>query len=79
MSKLAVRLPDGSRAERRFHSTDTIADVYDFVDTLEELDEVSYSLVTNFPRRAFARSERVSLVDEGVHPNGAMFVQTESS
>ena len=79
VSKLAVRLPDGSRAERRFHSTDTIADVYDFVDTLEELDEVSYSLVTNFPRRTFARSERVSLVDAGVHPNGAMFVQTESS
>lgn len=77
VSKLAIRLPDGSRAERRFYSTDTIADVYDFVDTLEDLDEAEYSLITNFPRRTFARGDTVSLVDAGVHPNGALFVQTE--
>lgn len=77
VSKLAIRLPDGSRAERRFFSTDTIADVYDFVDTLEDLDEAEYSLITNFPRKNFARGDGTSLADAGVHPNGALFVQTE--
>ena len=77
VSKLAIRLPDGSRAERRFYSTDTISDVYDFVDTLEQLDSRDYTLLTNFPRRTFDRAESVSLVEAGVHPNGALFVQTE--
>lgn len=77
VSKLAIRLPDGSRAERRFRGSDPISDVYDFVDTLEGLDEVRYSLITNFPRRTFGRGEKVSLADCGVHPNGALFVETE--
>ena len=79
VSKLAIRLPDGSRAERRFYSTDTISDVYDFVDTLEQLDSSDYSLLTNFPRRTFDRTDSVSLADAGVYPNGALFVQTEDS
>lgn len=79
VSKLAIRLPDGSRAARRFHSSDTIADVYDFVDTLDELDEVEYSLVSNFPRRNFPRGDTTSLLDAGAHPNGALFVQIEQS
>ena len=79
VSKLAIRLPDGSRAARRFHSSDTIADVYDFVDTLDELDEVEYSLISNFPRRNFPRGDTTSLLDAGAHPNGALFVQIEQS
>lgn len=79
VSKLAIRLPDGSRAARRFHSSDTISDVYDFVDTLDELDEVEYSLISNFPRRNFPRGDVTSLLDAGAHPNGALFVQIEQS
>ena len=79
VSKLAIRLPDGSRAERRFYSTDTISDVYDFVDTLESLNEREYTLLTNFPRRMFARTDSVNLAEAGVHPNGALFVQTEKA
>ena len=79
VSRLAIRLPDGSRAARRFHSSDTISDVYDFVDTLHELDEVKYSLISNFPRRNFPRGDTTSLLDAGAHPNGALFVQIEQS
>ena len=80
VSKLAIRLPDGSRAERRFYSSDRISDVYNFVDTLEELDISAYSLVSNFPRKTFTRGgEDLTLLEAGVHPNGALFVQNEES
>jgi len=80
VSKLAIRLPDGSRAERRFYSADRISDVYNFVDTLQELDIDSYSLVSNFPRKTFTRDgEDMTLLEAGVHPNGALFVQIEDS
>ena len=80
VSKLAIRLPDGSRAERRFYSSDRISDVYNFVDTLDELDINAYSLVSNFPRKTFTRDgEDLTLLEAGVHPNGALFVQIEES
>jgi FAS-associated factor 2 len=47
---VAVRLPDGSRKERRFLAADTVCDVFDFVDTLESSGDDNYSLVSNYPR-----------------------------
>ena len=80
VSKLVIRLPEGSRAERRFYSSDRISDVYNFVDTLDELDVDRYSLVSNFPRKTFTKGgEDLTLVEAGVHPNGALFVQIEES
>jgi len=49
-------------------------------DTLQELDIDSYSLISNFPRKTFTRDgEDMTLLEAGVHPNGALFVQIEDS
>jgi FAS-associated factor 2 len=76
--KVAVRLPDGSRKERRFLGADTVGDVYNFVDTLEGLSE-KYSLVSNFPRRVFSRAEDagVTLVEGGLHPQAMLMYRSD--
>lgn len=72
--KFVVWFLDGFCVECWFYSMDMIVDVYDFVDTLEEFDEVSYSLVINFFWWMFVWSECVFFVDVGVYLNGVMFV-----
>ena len=76
--KVAVRLPDGSRQERRFLGENTVGDVYNFVDTLEGLGE-KYSLVSNFPRRVFSRDKEggVTLVAAGLHPQAMLMYQSD--
>ena len=76
--KVAVRLPDGSRKERRFLSRDTVSDVYNFVDTIEGLGE-NYSLVSNFPRRVYSRVQdgAVTLADGGLHPQAMLMYRED--
>lgn len=78
--KVGMRLPDGSRKERRFLSSAQVSEVFDFVDTLEGVSTLMhYSLVSNFPRRVFKRNTdtALSLVDAGLHPQAMLFVQSE--
>jgi hypothetical protein len=42
VTTLLVRMPDGSRQQRRFNLTDSVKAVYDFVDTLDSLTCVRY-------------------------------------
>ena len=67
---VAVKLPNGTRRERAFSSSHAVSDVFDFVDTLEEVDGMEYSLVSNYPRRVFQRAADggVTLLDGGLHP-----------
>lgn len=79
VTKIAFRMADGSRVERRFASREsTLNDVYDFVDTLESVSETKYSLVSNFPRKVFHRSDELLSDVTELSSNGAMlFVQSE--
>jgi hypothetical protein len=54
-TELLVRLPSGNRLQRRFYGSDTIGDVYDFVDVEGggELEEGGYNLIVPMPRVAF--------------------------
>ena len=76
--KIAVKLPDGSRKDRRFLSEDTVNDVFNFVDTLEGLGE-KYSLVSNFPRRVYSRVEdaAVTLAEGGLHPQAMLMYRED--
>ena len=79
VTKIAFRMADGSRVERRFASREsTLNDVYDFVDTLECVSETKYSLVSNFPRKVFHRTDELLIEVSELSSNGAMlFVQSE--
>ena len=81
--KVAVKLPGGGRRERRFLETDTLRDVFDFVDALDG-DEaaavgVRYSLVSNFPRRVFGRERdaATTLVDGGLAPQAMLMYRLD--
>jgi FAS-associated factor 2 len=81
--KVAVKLPSGGRRERRFLETDTLRDVFDFVDALDGDDAaavgVKYSLVSNFPRRVFGRERDadVTLGEGGLAPQAMLMYRLD--
>jgi len=79
VTKIAFRMADGSRIERRFVTKETtLIDVFDFVDTIESVCETKYSLVSNFPRKVFHRTNE-TLVDvpELASSAAMLFIQSE--
>jgi hypothetical protein len=50
--------------------------LYDWVDSLEGFDSLSYSLVCAFPKRVFGEDSKAQSVEAaGLVPQGALFVQ----
>nr|DAD17982.1 TPA_asm: hypothetical protein HUJ06_019445 [Nelumbo nucifera] len=77
--QVLVRFPTGERKERRFHNTDTIQSLYDYVDSLDCLNAEKYSLVSNFPRVVYGPEKHsLSLNEAGLHPQASLFVEVDS-
>jgi len=73
---LAIRLPDGSRLKRRFYLSDTLRDIYDYVDICEPagLEIGSYDLVSNYPRKAYVESD-ATIESTGLGTQALLFIQ----
>lgn len=79
VTQVLVRLPNGERKGRRFHSTATIQSLYDFVDSSGSLEIESYTLVTNFPRVLYGQDKlSLTLKEVGLHPQASLFVEMKS-
>ncbi|MFS8003317.1 putative UBX domain, UBA-like superfamily, Ubiquitin-like domain superfamily [Helianthus anomalus] len=79
VTQVLVRLPNGERKGRRFHSSATIQSLYDFVDSSGTLETGSYTLVTNFPRVLYGPDKlSLSLEQVGLHPQASFFVEMKS-
>ncbi|KAI7738133.1 hypothetical protein M8C21_014542 [Ambrosia artemisiifolia] len=79
VTQVLVRLPNGERKGRRFHSSATIQSLYDFVDSSGTLEIGSYTLVTNFPRVLYGPDKlSLSLEQVGLHPQASLFVEMKS-
>lgn len=77
VSQLRIRLPDGSTHNRRFLYTETVQHVYDFVDSLENLSCLDYTLVTGFPRTFLGPDKmKQDLQSAGLVPGGTLMVQS---
>ncbi|XVF52827.1 hypothetical protein PTKIN_Ptkin05aG0050000 [Pterospermum kingtungense] len=62
-----VRMPDGSRRGRRFHKSDRLQSLYDFIDIGRGVKPGTYRLVRPYPRRAFSDEEsRLTLNELGL-------------
>ena len=77
--KVLVRFPDGSRQQRRFFGDDAVEDLYTWVDTLEEHTGLHYSLVSNFPRKVFSRTDdgEVTLKDGDLCPQATLMYRLD--
>lgn len=76
--QVLVRFPTGERKERRFHSSATVKSLYDFVDSLDNMNLKNYRLVSGFPRISFGPEKYfLSLKDAGLHPQASLFVEAE--
>ena len=80
ITSIAIKLPDGSRKLRKFHGSATVEQLYDYVDSLEELHSVQYQLHSNFPREAYGRNLKDKTLEEvGLCPNAMLFLQPEDT
>lgn len=70
------QLPDGSRLQRRFLLTSTVADVFNFVESAEAGGFMpgSYRIVTRYPRRVLEAGSTTVLSDCGFGPGQEVFV-----
>eukprot|EP00177_Eucheuma_denticulatum_P002743 GFKZ01004935.1.p1 GENE.GFKZ01004935.1~~GFKZ01004935.1.p1 ORF type:complete len:508 (-),score=101.15 GFKZ01004935.1:1358-2857(-) len=58
ITELAVRLPTGARLQRRFLASDTVGNVYDFIQSeVEEMIDVDFELMTAFPKKSYTDRE----------------------
>ncbi|KAM9960581.1 hypothetical protein ACTFIW_009724 [Dictyostelium discoideum] len=58
--KLLIKLPNGENIQRRFLKTDTINDIYDFIDSKDQIS-FKYSLATNYPKKVYKNDENIKL------------------
>lgn len=76
ITELAIRLPTGVRLQRRFLASDTVGNVYDFIQSeVEELVNVDFELMTAYPKKSFTDRE-VSL--EELAPKAALVVHLKN-
>ncbi|KAI7840654.1 hypothetical protein COHA_005675 [Chlorella ohadii] len=77
-SLIRIRLPDGSSHQRRFLADGPLQAVYDWVDSLEAVTALNYSLATTFPRRVYGPDTREqSLQELGLAPQAVLLMQSE--
>jgi len=79
VSRLAVRLPDGRRLDRRWAKDSPLQLVVDWVEAAAA-DEYDVALVSHYPRREFSAAELPKTLDElGLHPQAMLFVKERDS
>ncbi|CAD7698180.1 unnamed protein product [Ostreobium quekettii] len=77
VAQIRIRMLDGSNHLRRFRYSDKVQDIFDYVDSLENLGVLSYSLVQMFPRKAFDDDGRdQTLVEAGLVPDSSLLVKS---
>lgn len=75
---IRVKLPQGASTQRRFPEGATIGDMYDWVDSLDEIEAMDYVLASTYPRREHPRDDAGALLsDVGLVPNAALMVIVE--
>ncbi|KAG8463673.1 hypothetical protein KFE25_003946 [Diacronema lutheri] len=79
VTRVAVRLPDGRRLDRRWRKEDILQHVVDWVESAE-LDNYEVCLATHYPRRVFDRAEYASSLEAaGLHPQAVLFVEARDA
>jgi hypothetical protein len=72
---IVFRLPSGERSERRFNKGDTIEDLYNYIESLENIEHNNkLELIQTFPFIAYTNKEK-TLEEEKLFPNAVLQVK----
>jgi len=74
-AQVQMRLTDGSTIKATFLPTDTLHQVFAYVETNRTDGRGAFSLMTTFPRKVYTKSDaNVTLQEAGLVPNGTLVV-----
>jgi hypothetical protein len=75
VSRILIRLPDGTRLQKTFLCTTPIQELFDFL-SQRGINISSHEVVTNFPKRSLQDLNRlVTFKDADLYPSVTVFVQ----
>ncbi|PUZ71222.1 hypothetical protein GQ55_2G297200 [Panicum hallii var. hallii] len=75
-TKIMIRFPNGERRLQSFRHTDTIRDVYRYVDSLGIPGIGSYQLVRSYPRKTYGEQQLgMTLGDAGFYPSVTLYIE----
>ncbi|XP_066394528.1 plant UBX domain-containing protein 10-like [Miscanthus floridulus] len=75
-TKIMIRFPNGERRQQSFHHTDTIREVYRYVDSQGIPGIGSYQLVRSYPRKTYGQQQLgMTLGDAGFYPSVTLYLE----
>lgn len=75
-TKVILKLPDGSRIERKFHKKLSLCELHDFVLSRNDMPD-SFEVVSNFPTKIILRSENSDSCSEYDRLKGITFEEAQ--
>ena len=74
--QIMIRFPNGERRQQSFHHTDTVKDVYRYVDSSGIPGIGSYQLVRSYPRKTYGQQQLgMTLGDAGFYPSVTLYIE----
>lgn len=71
-TELMIRMPTGARVQRKFLASNTVGNVYDFIESeVDELADVNFELMAAYPRKSY--TDREASLEE-LAPKAALVV-----
>ncbi|KAL6844712.1 hypothetical protein ACP4OV_025371 [Aristida adscensionis] len=75
-TKILIRFPNGERRQQSFCQTDTIREIFRFVDSLGVPGIGGYQLVRSYPRKTYGHQQLgMTLRDAGLHPSATLYIE----
>jgi FAS-associated factor 2 len=71
-----IRFPNGQRRQQGFLHTDTIREIYKYVNSLGIPGIGQYQLVRSYPRKTYGHQQlAMTLRDAGFHPSVTLYIE----
>ncbi|KAK1631799.1 hypothetical protein QYE76_006114 [Lolium multiflorum] len=75
-TKIMIRFPNGQRSQQGFLHTDTIREIYTYVNSLGIPGIGQYQLVRSYPRKTYGHQQlAMTLRDAGFHPSVTLYIE----
>jgi FAS-associated factor 2 len=74
--QIMIRFPNGQRRQQSFLHTDTIREIYKYVNSFGIPGIGQYQLVRSYPRKTYGHQQlAMTLRDAGFHPSVTLYIE----